>query len=107
MKNNHYKANIVNIKFETIDTKTTCIIKFYNPIDHHYQYAKASTNWNPEDNFDIKKAKAISYNRAKYNMYNQILNIIKEYYCEMVIRVKGERIVTRKRLNEIINDYEF
>ena len=107
MKNAIHKTNIVDVKFITIEGKTTCIIKFYNPIDLRYQYAKASTKWNPEDNFDIKKAKVISYNRAKYNMYNQILNITREYCDKMVMRIIPKRVVIRKRLNEIINDYEF
>lgn len=78
MNFNQLKLNFKTIKVSYIinGRKTSCIIKWYNPLKGGYRRTRAGTVCHPDDTFDEQTGKHIAFKRC-------LLNIIKNYYKDL------------------------
>lgn len=69
----HIRIQIIEYKhydLEGNNPKTTCVIRWINPITGNIQRSVGISRCNPNDKFDIVKGRRIAESRAKINMWN-------------------------------------
>ena len=103
----HIRIEIIeynNYDPEGNNPKTTCVIRWINPITGNMQRSVGISRCNPNDKFDIVKGCRIAESRAKINMWKAFNSSIETIFKDITNRHFKFICHEGQHLHDLIND---